>query len=290
MSIFGTWRAAAAAIVAVGATLALSACIVSPGNFAATLDLRRDGTFTFTYEGEIYLLAMSQLAEMASQAENAGGEFIEQPCYDDETFEDRECTEEERAEQRENWDAQAETRQASAKRDAEMMGALLGGIDPTDPDAAEELAARLRRQEGWESVEYRGDGLFEVRFSLTSKIGHDFSFPTFERFPMSNAFVVANLRKENTVRIDAPGFASQGSGNPFQSMMTGALGSAGASGEPGTPKLPEMQGTFRIVTDGKILANNTDEGPQSQAGGQSLSWQISRRTQSPPMALIELGG
>ena len=284
MSIIGRWRMAAAGVLIAGA-LALSACIVSPGKFAATLDLRRDGTFTFTYDGEIYLLALSQLASMASEVE-AAEEFVEQPCYDDDNWEERACTAEELAVQREDWAQQVESRRESARRDAEMTGALLGGIDPSDPQAAEELAERLRRQEGWQRVDYRGDGLFEVRFALTSRVGHDFTFPTFERFAMSNAFVVANLRKGDTVRIDAPGFAAQAGGTPLQGMMAGA---ARLESETGGPKLPDIDGTFRIVTDGRILANNTDEGPQAGAAGEVLEWRISARTQAAPMALIEIG-
>ena len=49
-----------------------------------------------------------------------------------------------------------------------------------------------------------------------------------------------------------------------------------------------MEGTFRIVTDGEILANNTDEGPQASAGGQVLEWTINKRTQAAPMALVRI--
>ena len=294
MSFIGRWRAAAAVALATAATLALTACIVAPGTFQSTLDLRRDGRFTFTYQGEIYLLALSQLTEMANEAE-AAEEFAEQPCYDDEDFEERPCTEEEQADQRREWDEQVAARKSSAERDSAAMQAMLGGIDPSDPQAAEELAERLRRQEGWKRVDYRGDGLFEVEFSLTSRIGHDFSFPTFERFPMSNSFVVANLRQGNSVRIEAPGFAVQGGGgNPLQGMMTGMAGVFGAAsaGQPDAdnPKMPETKGTFRVVTDGRILSNNTDQGPTDDADGQVLEWEINRRTQAPPMALIQLGG
>ncbi|HWT29409.1 MAG TPA: hypothetical protein VEB68_12740 [Croceibacterium sp.] len=294
MTIIERWRVAAATALATAAALALTACIVAPGTFQSTLDVRRDGEFTFTYEGEIYLIALSQLAEMANEADAANEEFLEQPCYSDEDFEERPCTDEEIADQRRTWEESVAARKAAAERDSEAMKAMLGGIDPADPEAAEELAERLRRQEGWKRVEYRGDGLFEVEFALTSRIGHDFSFPTFERFPMSNSFVVANLRQGRTVRIEAPGFATQGGGNPFQGMMTGMAGVFGAasvaeSGNPG-PKLPETNGTFRIVTDGHILANNTDEGPRAEAGGQVLEWEINRRTLAPPMALIQLGG
>jgi len=287
MNIITRWRAAGAAVVAAGAALALSACIVSPGKFDSTLDLRRDGSFTFTYNGQIYLLALSKLAEMGNEAEE---EFTESSCYDDETFEDRPCTEEEIAEQRQTWELGADERNARREREAEQMKRFLGGIDPADPAAAEELATRLRRQQGWKRVDYRGDGLFEVEFSISSRFGHDFAFPTMERFPMSNSFVVANARQGNTVRIEAPGFAAEEGTDTFQSMM-GAAALPVSTGEGNeTPFIPEMDGTFRIVTDGQILANNTDEGPAAGSRGQVLEWKVNRRTQSAPMALIQLGG
>lgn len=283
------WRVAAAMAFAVAASLALAGCIISPGTFAATLDLRRDGRFTFSYNGQIYLLALSELTEMSNQAESSD-DFGATPCWDDD-FNERECTEEEIAEQRETWEAGAEERKAKAEREAEAMRQFLGGIDPADPEAAEELATRLRRQEGWKRVDYRGDGLFEVEFSISSTIGHDFVFPTFERFPMVNSFVVANARQGGTVRVEAPGFASQSGGSSFPGMVTGlaAVGSASSGTENPLKGIPEMDGTFRIVTDGQVLANNTDEGPRVAPEGQVLEWQVNKRTAAAPMALIKLG-
>jgi len=271
----------------------LSACIISPGQFNSTFEIRRDGTFTYSYNGQIYLLALSKLAEM-SAGDTSNEEFVESPCYDEnsEDYEERPCTEEEIAEQRDTWEAQVQYRKESAEREAEQMRQFLGGIDPSDPQAAEELAERLRRQEGWKRVEYKGDGLFEVEFSLTSRMGHDFIFPTLERFPMTNNFVVANVRQGNVVRIEAPGFAAQGNANPLGGMTTGMsaiYAAAAAEGGQTPPDFPEMDGTFRIVTDGQILANNTDEGPTAGAGGQILEWKVNARTPAPPMALIQLG-
>ena len=285
---FRRWRLAATGALAAAASLALSACILSPGLFESTFNLRRDGSFTFTYDGQIHLLALSRLAEMANAADG-DGDFVETPCWD-EDFNDRECTEGEIAEQREAWEAGAEERRASSEREAESMRQFLGGIDPADPKAAEELAARLRRQEGWKRVDYRGDGLFEVEFSLGSAMAHDFVFPTIERFPMTNSFVLANIRQGRTVRVEAPGFAAQGS-NPFQMFTSlAAVGAASAGSADAAPPMPEMSGTFRIVTDGQILANNTDEGPLATPEGQVLEWRVNPRTQAAPMALIQLGG
>ena len=36
-------------VVAIGLSLLLAGCFLLPGKFASTLDVRRDGAFTFTY-------------------------------------------------------------------------------------------------------------------------------------------------------------------------------------------------------------------------------------------------
>jgi len=277
---------------ALGAALALllAGCLLSPGRFTAALDLRKDGGFTYSYKGEIYMLALSRLAEMANEAD-ADAEFIEAPCYDDE-YNERDCTEEEIEEQREAWAQAQEAATSESKGESEAYKALFGGIDPADPEAAQEIAQRLTRQKGWNSVEYKGDGLFVVDFSITSRMTHDFVFPVFESFPMANSFVQANLRDGNTVRIDAPGFSVQaGSGNPIATgfMQAAAIAEADKNKKEDTPPIPELQGTFTITTDGTILANNTDEGPIPVANGQQLSWTVSKRTSAAPTALIKLG-
>lgn len=271
--------------------MVLTGCLLSPGKFTSQLDLKNGGSFAYSYDGEIYLLALSKLAELGNQAENADNEFIGQPCYSEEGFEERTCTQDEIAEQRRAWDAELEASIKSQKEEAEMMRGMLGGIDPADPEAAEELATRLRRQKGWNSVEYKGDGLFAVEFRIEGQLDYDFLFPTIERFPMSNFFVLVANRDGGTVRVDAPGFSAQPGGNPFQGMMAGMAGmfsNAGNSKAEETSVIPELDGTFRIVTDGKILANNTDEGPTETAAGKVLEWKVNKRTQIAPTALIEI--
>ena len=288
MTILGKIARAALPLAAV---FALAGCVLQPGKFEAALDLRKDGTFSYSYKGQIYLLALGKLAEMAHEAEAGAAEFVAEPCWDDEEFEERDCSAEEIAEQRSEWEDEQERKAAEAERNAQMMSGMLGGIDPADPAAAEELAERLSRQAGWNAVTYSGDGLFEVDFAISSRMSHDFAFPTFERFPMTNVFVMANLREDGTVRIDAPGFAAQGGGNPLQGMMGGMAGmfaAAGSDSEEEVPVLPQVDGTFRIVTDGEILANNTDDGPSETARGRVLEWKITPRTQAAPTALVRL--
>ncbi len=301
-------RRFAAAALAASLAILLTGCLLTPGKFAASLDLRKGGAFTYKYDGEIHLLALSKLAQMGQAAENE--EFVEAACYDEETFEERDCTAEEKAEQRKAWDEGAAARKAKKEQDAAAMRAMLGGIDPADPAAAEELAARLRRQVGWNRVDYKGDGLFDVSFALTGKLDHDFLFPTFEGFPMANFFVTASRRVGGTVRIDAPGFGPQAGGNPFQSMMmAGMMGGAsdaaaaaaaeaaveGEASDAATtdtasqmPNIPTIEGTFTVTTDGEILANNTDEGASVGANGKTLKWVINLRTKQAPTALIKI--
>jgi hypothetical protein len=163
------------------------------------------------------------------------------------------------------------------------MKAMFGGIDPSDPGAAAEFAGRLRRQAGWRKVESRGDGLFVVDFAMTGQLDHDFAFPTVERFPAANPFVQVVLRADGTVRIDAPAFAPAAAGEPYRGWMQAAMLS---EGKKDMPQLPQLDGRFTITTDAQVLANNTDDAPQSSAAGQTLEWTVNARSTAAPMALL----
>lgn len=264
--------------------LMLTGCLFSPGKFTSELTLMKDGSFSYSYDGEIQMLALSKLGELGEEEET-----FTPHCLDDETFEERDCTAEETAEQQDEWDAGAEDRAAKRKKDAEELKVLLGGIDPTDPQAAQEFARKLERQRGWDKVEYVGDGIFDVDFHIAGQLSHDFSFPTVEKLPMANAFVTIVLRDGNQVRVDAPAFGAEKNGSPLQGMPAGMSGLAqlammGDENEIG--RIALLDGTFSVITDGRILANNTDEGPTVHPRGQVLSWTVSPNTAQAPTALI----
>lgn len=287
MSMQTLWRKITHSILGGGLAILLSGCVFSPGQFTSQLDLRKSGAFTFTYQGEIYLIALGQLADMA---DDAAKDFSEQPCYNDDD-EERGCSSSELEQQRAEWAENQDRKANEGKRNAGMLSSMLGGVDPSNPEAAQEIADRLSRQHGWNSVEYQGDGMFSVDFSISSQLSHDFIFPIFEKFPMANSFVQASLRDTNSVRIEAPGFSAQSSGgNPMGGMFQAAAmaGDSGSDGED-MPKAPEMDGTFTITTDAIILANNTDEGPTGTDNGQKLTWVVNARSAIAPMALIQLG-
>lgn len=265
-------RLAAGAIL-LASTAMLSGCLFQPGTFESTLDIRADRQFTFTYQGEIVMAGLTQLAEMAEEAEAS------EPCRDESSGKERPCTAEEQAERaREN------------EMGRQMMEGMIGGIDMSDEEEIAEMIAMLERQAGWNSVQVVEDGVFLVDFAISSTLGHDFDFPTFEDMPMSNAFVSVRLRDDGQARISAPGFAPTG-GNPIGAMMMGMFGAMSEMGEEGG-EVPQMEmrpidGTFRIVTDARILANNTDEGPMGDPRGQVLTWDIDADSMAAPTALIE---
>ncbi len=286
------WKRISAAVVASAVAVLLSGCLVSAGKFASELALMKDGSFSYSYDGEIQMMALSELAKLGNQAEDG---FTAMTCYDDESFEERECSAEELAQQRADWNAGAAERAEKQARDIETAKALLGGIDPSSPEAGREIAERLVRQHGWNKVEYLGNGLFNVEYAVTGRMTHDFAFPVMERLPMGNAFVSVIVRDGNQVRIDAPGFVTQDPSNPMRGMMAGMAGLAnmeqqqdGEGGAAEAARLVLRQGRFTIVTDGAILANNTDEGPAAHARGKALAWTVNAQSQQAPMALIDL--
>jgi len=285
-------RAAATAVLA-SLSLLLTGCFIAPGKFESELVLMEENKFTFTYDGEIFFLGLSSLAQMGEQLEAAESDseaVLDVTCFDEETYEERECTPEELEEQ------QGGTSDGPSPEQAQQLSAMLGGIDPTDPEAAEELASKLLRQQGWNKVESLGDGVFDVSYSVSGTLGHDFIFPLIEGVPTTNPFVQFFMRDGNIIRVNAPGFAPQDDSSGMNGM-TGSMGAMAGfaalaeeeDGEENAFKgIPTIDGTFRIVTSGQILANNTDAGPNPTPNGQLLSWDISPRTSNAPTALIDL--
>ncbi|MCW1384717.1 hypothetical protein OLX02_18025 [Novosphingobium sp. KCTC 2891] len=276
-----TYRKRIAAAFAATLGLLLAGCMLLPGRFASELDVRRDGGFAFHYKGEIVLTALAQPPQRTESDEA----FEPAACSDETTGDNRDCTPEEIATQRKDWETERAARKARKEKDdaeaRKAMQAMLGGIDPADPRAAQEFADRLARQEGWTSVVSKGGGVFDVEYAVKGRLDHDFSFPTIERLPLVIPFVTVIRRRDGTVRIEAPAF-SPGTANPALPGLTSS------PAEKGTESAPQMDGTFVLTSDGAILANNTDEGPAAVAGGQQLTWKVSQRTTAPPTALIRL--
>lgn len=273
----------------VAGVLLLAGCMLLPGKFTSDLDLRKDGTFSFAYKGDIHLLALSKLAA-DKRGKDAGEEvFTPSPCFADPSGDERECSKNEIADQKATWEEEQASSKVSAaekkKSEEAMMKSMLGGIDPSDPRAAQEFAERLRRQHGWKSVIDKGDGRFEVDYAITGRLDHDFTFPMIEKFPIATPFVTLIRRSDGSVRLEAPAFTSGATSSPFMAMAASA-GSAGDKAS--TNGMPTLDGVLTLMTDGEILANNTDDGPAAAPNGRKLVWKVNARTAAPPTALVRI--
>lgn len=306
-------RRIAAAGLAALLSLALSACFVLPGKFAETLDIRKDGTFSYAYKGEIVVLGLTKLMQMAQGAGGpAAEEYVPSPCYAAKTGRERPCTKAEEAKQKADWEEAAKAHAEARKKTDAQMAAFMGGLDPNNPKSGEELAERLRKQAGFKSVTYKGDGVYEIDFQIAGRLDHDFIFPTIERLPSIMPFIAVNLRSDASVRITSPIMAQASAGGLNAMGLSGLASGAGASGtadhaadaaaqdKPGEGKadeaaadlaklpFPLTDGTFTLTTDAEILANNTEDGPVAIPTGKRLEWKLNVRNPNAPMALLQL--
>jgi hypothetical protein len=288
-------RPIAVVLTAALVLVVLAGCMVLPGKFVSDLALRRDGTFTFHYKGEIVLAALAPGAKpgLGGEADTPVEKFEQQPCTNPETDETHDCTAAEIAQQRAKWnDAQREQKAAKdqeKEQGRKMAQTMMGGIDPEDPKAAEAFAAQLLRQQGYTSVVNKGQGKFLVDYTASGRLDHDFTFPTIERMPMVIPFVSVIRRSDGSVRVDAPAFSTSAA-NPMIPGLANMGGIPGKGGGKQNGGPPVADGTFTLRTDGQVLANNTDEGPKAEAatGGVRLDWKVDARTAAAPTALIKL--
>jgi hypothetical protein len=251
-------RLAAAGMAAALAVL-LAACMLMPGRFVSSLDLRKDGSFAFAYKGEIHFVSPSELDEKKDDKSSATGDT------------------------------------SRKGQEAAQMEAMMGGMNLSDPKTAEEFARKLARQHGWRSVTSMGNGRFDVDYAVSGSLTHDFTFPVIDGFPQATPFVQVIRRNDGSVRINAPAFSTGPDGSPLRNLA--AMGAMAPSGtDPAgkekdagkAPKLPVLDGAFTVTTDGAVLANNTEEGPQQHAKGSLLAWTVNERSASAPTALIGL--
>ncbi|PSJ40809.1 hypothetical protein [Allosphingosinicella deserti] len=286
-------------IVAAGAlALLAAACLLTPGRFDASLDVRKDGSFTYKYAGELVFVSPGSAAAAAATEEepfDPEGQICTGAAADDSleaeadaeadaaSDEPRDCTPAELAEKRKEYEAGAAERAAKKKQEAEVAKQMFGGMDPSDPKTMEEFARRLQGNAGWKSVRHKGNGVFDVQYELSGRLDHDFVFPVFPEVDMVIPFVKVGRPSGNRVRIVAPAFvqSSDGGLKALGAAMQGQAGGADAA-------LKKPEGTFTLTTDSEILTNNTRDGPARSTTGKTLKWTVGPLDTNRPEALLQL--
>lgn len=84
MAMISTIRLRVAAVLP-GLALTLSGCFMTPGKFTSQLHLTGPDSFTFSHDGEIFFLGLSNLAQMDAMSPDN----FTPSCFDNETLESR---------------------------------------------------------------------------------------------------------------------------------------------------------------------------------------------------------
>lgn len=164
----------------------LSACFLTPGKFTSTLDIRKDGTFTFSYVGEVISLDPSANTGSAS------------PAADD--------SQEGKGDSAEAAEKAVDEQKKKAAAEKEKTVNLT------------EIAATLSKEKGYRSVRYLGGDKFAVDYQISGKLDHSFLFPFNVDAHAAFPFVVIEVRADGKVRVLAPGFGDNLQGNGSQAM------------------------------------------------------------------------
>jgi hypothetical protein len=277
-------------IAALGALVLLSGCLLTPGKFDAALTVRKDGSFTYHYTGEIVLMTGQSFADLGAGPAEEAFDPATQVCTDEGMSGDleavaRECTAAEIETKRKEWEAGKADRARDKKAEDERTRAMFGGMDVSDPKTMDDFARRLQGYEGWKRVVHKGKGVFEVDYEVSARLDHDFVFPVFPTIDFIIPFVEVNRAVGGKVRISAPAFVqgSDSSLRAFAGNQGGSMG-GGTGGD-----LPRPQGRFTVTTDAEVLTNNTQEGPAPGAGGtRVLTWTVGPLDAKKPEALLQL--
>ena len=274
-------------LFAIAAPLFLTSCLWGPGKFTSDLTLRKDGSFTLDYRGEIVLQIPQDATikpwspDMANCFEGVAPDVghIETVLAKPGTTppKKRPCSAAEIAKQKAEYEKTASDKQKQAEQAAAMFG--LPGLDDASNRA---FAAKLMKYAGWRSVTYRGNGVFDVDYHFVGSDRQDFVFPALPDNDLLLPFIAIRRRADGSVLVTAP--ALTGGAGPLMERMA----AAGAPGNTKTDIVSHAQGRFTVITDGEILTNNSEDGPSTHPIGHQLHWDVDSTSKKIPETLIRL--
>jgi hypothetical protein len=175
-------------VLALPGVMALSACLVTPGKFDSSLDIRADRSFSFAYKGEIIASNSGKGAMGVPEPESEDGEA-----------------------------APAQLLQiAATKADSEA--------DNGDDAQMRAIADALAKEKGFRSARYLGNRKFEIDYAISGRLTHAFLFPFNIDAQIVLPFVAVELRGDDRVRVKAPGFSNGFDKSQGPSLGTGGPG------------------------------------------------------------------
>lgn len=206
---------------------------------------------------------------------------------------ERECTPDEIKQQKAAWDTEQAEKKKRDEQGRKMAEMMLGGIDPENPETIKRFTREVERLSAWHKVEHIGKGVFMVDYGTSGKLADDYAFPVIPRYALGEPMIHITRWDNGRLRVEAPAFRSDPEMSLSSLIGMGSM-AAGFLGKSGTEKMPAepiaIKGSFTLTTDAKILANNSEDGPEDAAGMQILRWDIGPALYGAPMALLKLVG
>ena len=278
------WARIARLFSAVMVPLLLTGCFLTPGAFDSSLDLRRDGTFSFAYKGEIVFAVPDDMMGGKPETWTDDKATCEDTnSSDGNSMDAGKCTPEQIAEQRKTWENEQAAKRTKNAEESKQFAAMFG-YAPGDDEANRRLASQLAKYDGFRSVTYAGGGVFTVDYAKAGRLDHDLVFPVMLQGNVMFPFVLARPQSDGSVRVSAPAFVGNGVLGALSRMKDMGMGSADIAKMPAN----RTKGRFVLTTDGEVLTNNTEEGPVKATRGKVLSWAVDQRSVVAPEALVKL--
>lgn len=240
---------------ALAASLLLSACLVTPGKFESTLDVRADRSFTFTYKGEI--LASDMKGMGATPPASTGDPAGDAPAKPRDGRLQTALSQTESAPAEERFDTKDEK-----SDETQMQG----------------IATALTKEKGFRAARYMGNHRFEIDYAISGRLTHAFLFPFNSDAQIVLPFVAVELRGDDRVRVKAPGYS-----NGFDKSQNPMGGSSA-----GDDAAKALDGVFTLTTNAEIVSQNQEEGAQNTPQGKRIMWKVTPLTNEAPTATLRL--
>ncbi|HCB75482.1 MAG TPA: hypothetical protein DEP91_04810 [Sphingomonas bacterium] len=145
--------------------------------------------------------------------------------------------------------------------------------DPTSKDATfRALADALRKEAGYRSVEYKGDGLFQIDYAISGRLTHAFIWPYNADAELVFPFLTVELRGTDGLRIKAPAFGKTSDARVPGADMVG----------------DRREGIFTLTTDAEIVSQNNEDGAKPAGPKRTITWKVTPLSKDPPMAVLKV--
>jgi hypothetical protein len=246
-----------AALALMGALL-LSACLVTPGTFTSSLDIRADRSFTFAYKGEVI-------------ASDMGKGMAQEPAPVDPAPQGEDSA----------WMNTAILWQEDEAPAAEAFDAK----DESEDARMQHVAAALMKEKGFRSARYLGNRKFAIDYALSGTLTHAYLFPFNIDAQIVLPFVAIEMRGDDRIRVKAPGYAPSDKG---QGGGLGGIGGGGMMGSGADDAAKALNGTFTLTTDAEIISQNQEDGPVPVARGRQIVWKATPMISEAPMAVLRV--